>query len=549
MRNFPILFVFILLAGGCSDKGVRDVWTYIQDRPDSALCVLNGMDASRFRGRTLAEFQLLKAMALDKNYINVTSDSLSRGAYAYFHRHGPREKEMLSLYYMGMSQYYAGGYAKAIVSLEDASLLARRCGNPRYEALSQIHLSHLFYAGRNYEDAIQYALNSIACFSCLPDSSYHIPLAKMHLAECYLTQHRFQDINDLLGPMITSHTKDTALLRDALPFFAWNTFLLDESRASEAVSLFEEAVGQYGAQLNPYQYHHYAVVLLGAGDTKKASAIQAALAQYPEYAELGEDLRCRLLKRSGNYAEALAVRESLVRQQNELALQTMSQALVRVQRDYQAQAREEAVHEADTARERLILVIIVFVLILLLAGVILRHRHRAWVLVREQLLADIEDAGKIIRNSEDRNKVLESELEAARMRYISAYKKQFQKLSSLVEYYHETSGRKDGRDLVYKQVMELSSTVGRDRQRMKALERSVNQALDNALNYYKEDYPGQDQKQYDFVCYLMAGLPGSLIQMLTGIPRNTIYSKKRRLLEDIRVSDKPHRDLLLAAIQ
>ena len=47
----------------------------------------------------------------------------------------------------------------------------------------------------------------------------------------------------------------------------------------------------------------------------------------------------------------------------------------------------------------------------------------------------------------------------------------------------------------------------------------------------------------------MAGLPASLIEMLTGIPRNTIYSKKKRLLEEIASGDKPHRILLMAAIK
>ena len=68
------------------------VWDYIQQRPDSALTVLNAMDASAFRGRTLAEYRLLKAMSLDKNYVDVASDSLALPALRYFRRHGPREK-------------------------------------------------------------------------------------------------------------------------------------------------------------------------------------------------------------------------------------------------------------------------------------------------------------------------------------------------------------------------------------------------------------------------------------------------------------------------
>ncbi len=549
MRKTLSLVLLVLVLSSCRSQAVRDVWHYIQDRPDSALCVLNSMEEARLHGRSLAEYRLLKAMAMDKNYIDVASDSLARPSYKFFHRHGPLEMEMLSLYYLGMSQYYAKDSQKAIVSLDEASALAADCGNLRYEAYSQIYLSHLFYADRNYEDAIKTARHSIDCFSFLPDSTYHIQMAKVQLAECLLAQRRYQEAQDLLSPILSQHPNDTAFQRKALPLYAWVSYLSDNDRAPEALELLKRAVSIYGAQLNPYQYHHYGQLLLSVGDIAGASVVQKALEQYPEYEELGKSLHYKLLKEAGNYPEALAEYESLLDRQNDLALQTMSQALVRVQRDYQAMARDTAVQEARDAKDKMLLLLIVLVLILLLGGVVIYHRQKALEEAKEQMMASAEEARQIIQNATNRNKELEGELETARLRYISAYKKQFQKIASLVEYYRETSGRKDGRDLVYKQVMELSSAVGMDRQSMRALERSVNVALDNALQFYKEDYPGKDQAHYDLVCYLMAGLPASLIEMLTGIPRNTIYSKKKRLLEEIASGDKPHRILLMAAIK
>ena len=72
MKRVVILSIVALaLFSACqARKGVSQVWDYVNDRPDSALAVLNGMDASAFHGRTLADYRLLKAMALDKSYIN-----------------------------------------------------------------------------------------------------------------------------------------------------------------------------------------------------------------------------------------------------------------------------------------------------------------------------------------------------------------------------------------------------------------------------------------------------------------------------------------------
>ena len=103
--------VAVALFSACqARKEVSQIWDYVNERPDSALAVLNGMDASAFHGRTLAEYRLLKAMALDKNYVNVASDSLAMPAYQFFRRYGPKEKEMLSLYYLAISHYYADNY-------------------------------------------------------------------------------------------------------------------------------------------------------------------------------------------------------------------------------------------------------------------------------------------------------------------------------------------------------------------------------------------------------------------------------------------------------
>ncbi|MBO5581584.1 MAG: hypothetical protein J5948_03625, partial [Bacteroidales bacterium] len=102
------------------------------------------MDASSFHGRTLAEYRLLKAMALDKNYVNVASDSLALPAYQYFRKHGPKEKEMMSLYYLGVVRYNARDFSEAILLLEEVTDLADRQGNLLYVALSHNLKSYAF---------------------------------------------------------------------------------------------------------------------------------------------------------------------------------------------------------------------------------------------------------------------------------------------------------------------------------------------------------------------------------------------------------------------
>ena len=79
------------------------------DRPDSALNVLESINKDDIvTARNKAHHALLYAMALDKNYIDVTEDSLAKVATEYYKKQGSRKNYARALYYLGKSYYYNG---------------------------------------------------------------------------------------------------------------------------------------------------------------------------------------------------------------------------------------------------------------------------------------------------------------------------------------------------------------------------------------------------------------------------------------------------------
>ena len=104
MKHSLILLTAILLVlSGCRTKSnVEDVWGYIQERPDSALHVLEGIDTLQLHSASLrAQYSLLYTMALDKNYIDTSDFRLILPALAYYENHGNANGKMLSDYYAG----------------------------------------------------------------------------------------------------------------------------------------------------------------------------------------------------------------------------------------------------------------------------------------------------------------------------------------------------------------------------------------------------------------------------------------------------------------
>ena len=120
MKNLFTLVSFLPLLISCIRGGealakLDDVFSYIESRPDSALTVLEGMNKEDLTSkRSKAKHALLYSMALDKNYIDLQSDSVIAPAVAYYQNHGSADERLLTFYYRGRIAMNAGKYEDAI---------------------------------------------------------------------------------------------------------------------------------------------------------------------------------------------------------------------------------------------------------------------------------------------------------------------------------------------------------------------------------------------------------------------------------------------------
>jgi hypothetical protein len=112
MSNTCRLFFFLIAVLGlhsCVENFkqeraiIRQAESLMQDQPDSALHLLQGIDRHTLRGETLARYALIYSISQDKSGLDVSNDSLLRIAYEYYSQH-PKD----SLY--ARSQYYMGKY-------------------------------------------------------------------------------------------------------------------------------------------------------------------------------------------------------------------------------------------------------------------------------------------------------------------------------------------------------------------------------------------------------------------------------------------------------
>ena len=104
-----------------------DVQTYMDAQPDSALSLLQNIDRSSLETKGLeAKYSLLLSQALDKNYIDLQSDSIIDPAVRYYENHGSADEKLKTLYYRGRIAMNAQKYEEAISYFTKAAGYADR---------------------------------------------------------------------------------------------------------------------------------------------------------------------------------------------------------------------------------------------------------------------------------------------------------------------------------------------------------------------------------------------------------------------------------------
>lgn len=519
-----------------------DIDSFIQEHPDSALRELRSMSIEDFsRERDRADYALLLSMALDKNYIDVASDSLIRVACNYYLPRKEKSRAMLCLYYRGTTQFYAHDYPAAIVSFTRALDLAKETGSLRYQGLASMAMSHLYSETYNNTEALSYALAGVNCFAAIPDRK-QLNNAKVHLANTYHNLHQLSEAEQIFKELVLTNANDSSLMRRVLPYYAACVLHSGDDRASEAVTLFEIANSEYHVPFSSKSLGDYSLALFLSGDLENANLLQKMLESSGKAKERVSYLKYRRAVSDQNYKEALAYQKESIDQMDSVFVKTLEQSVVKSQRDYFEQEWEVMrIREANRRLQVTLWVTCFFVLLLFAGGGV-------WLWARrkeqqtQQLNTSLQETRKLMQETDDM-------LQKARNEYVSAFKQQIAPIAQLSETYYRTSGKGEGRDLVYREVMELSRLIGTDRLNYQSLERKVNRKLENAMALYREEYPGGEEQEYRLVCYLMAGFPASTINLLTGLSPSAVYTRKSRLLETIRASGAPHASLFEWALQ
>ena len=120
MKRYIIILIVLLSLASCTKHSehwetLAQVESYIEERPDSALVVLQGIETDELVGdEEQAKHALLLSMALDKNVIDKTDFEVLQPAIDYYDDNGSATDKLRTYYYQGRIYQNAGNDALAM---------------------------------------------------------------------------------------------------------------------------------------------------------------------------------------------------------------------------------------------------------------------------------------------------------------------------------------------------------------------------------------------------------------------------------------------------
>lgn len=154
--------------------------------PDSALFILQQIDTLHLCSREeKALYSLLYSQALDKNYIDIASDSIIRNAVKYYAINKDFPRMAQAFYYSGIVNYNAGLIGKAVKEFIKAKEAYQECSTNYYTG-GQINntLGMLYFKQKLYKEAIELYKESARCFEAMHDKEKQAN-ALSYIAKCH----------------------------------------------------------------------------------------------------------------------------------------------------------------------------------------------------------------------------------------------------------------------------------------------------------------------------------------------------------------------------
>ena len=538
-----ILPVIILTSCTAIDvrRTLNDVETFIAERPDSALYVLESIDTTSLTTEGLrAHHALLHAMALDKNYIDVTDDSLALTAVNYFQKRGPKKNYARSLYYLALSYYYNEQYDKSIIELSKAETLAEKYDS-LYLGFSKVLQADIHSINHDEQAELEALIQALNVYYQL-NEEYYINVAKNRLAASYINNEKYDEARMLLDELIESHELNKRMKIKAIGDYAFLMATRPDANYSIASECYEKVASEEGGKyMSAQDYWVWAYALSEIGDFDRSRKIVDAMKQI-DSSGTAYHFMYMIAKNEGDTEKALDYLEQFCDRNNDEVVQILKQSISDIQKDFYQSQYEIADFKAANRLLVMICIITAAILLIAISAILLIRYRRKKEQEKEQYIRYAEEVNRQLRDFKLNTYSL------SQKKYISIYKSKYETLGTLFDQYIQSGGRIDSERIVYKKVVSLIDELRGEIENSEDFEAMLDADLDGIMTKLHTELPDLKKKDFSLFGYLVLGFDATIISHFMDCTVNTIYIRKSRLKKAIEESDADHKQLFMEVI-
>ena len=540
MKKDPFLPILIsLLIVSCQseiDRTMNQAESLLQQSPDSALTLLENLPRKEIKTKgRLARFALLKSAALDKNYIDVTSDSLSSVAIGFYYGRNNKD-EMLAWYYHALVQRNALSYTSSIVSLEKAERIAKTLGDYYQLGLIFRNKAKLFNLTNNNPSAIENRKQAIQYFKCADKPTYQA-FSELDLAIDYLNNNDYDKADSLLTYIRTTYSQP--ILHNYCNIHQASILVELDTMPEKAISLFKKTSIKHYSILD-YGYLAKAYNSIYQRDSSDSWFAKGyAICKNEADTAALDDLKSQVEAARGNYNTAYRLESHAAFVQDSLTRVLLQQSLSAAQRDYyksETNLREEKIR---TIQQRVSFgAIVSFLLTMILAMMAISWSHKKDQQLKEEMARLAVTRLELERVNKEKAHLVGS-----------LFSEKINRLDQLCEHYFRIDDDKQ-KEIVFKQVKELSATIRRDESLFISLEKDLDRYCNGIMTKLREQVPRIKGENLKIISLFFAGFSYESIQLI--LRKNSAQSlrtARSRFRKEIMEVDAPEAEFFIKMLE
>lgn len=548
IRLWLIVFLGCLLSACSESRWQAEALNAVADRmqqyPDSALIQIKTINRESLRGRyNKARYALLYSQALDKNYIDVDSDSLISDALQYYRRRGPKTEQAYAFYYSGRIYENRNNIDSAIVQYSHTEELLQDSDNNHLLGLTANALARLYQqqnfielSKEKYIDAAQVFIQGGSKANAL--HSYIGAISMSAILEDYDAVDSYYHVaHDLAAELC-----DTTQLLNLTKIKAAS--IIDKSGDyEECIEVLNSAVANYNHGVVPREYYSIlsnCYLRLNRPDIAflyaypQLDAASSSRAQLEAHYILSQiyDAKQEHSKAYEHSLRALALSDSLYFAEKE----TVLPELYAKYRNEQLALHNSYINRINRYQFYIGGILLLTVLAICLWLINRRQNH---ILRQEKEIAEYRDV--IFRLRDEYENMRQSKQNDANAN-IETINRRIAFLKQILE---TTAQFGHNKEAFYARIEQLLSKNGTNNRNSNGVSEilQIFQDITNARNagfidILKNRYPELSNQEIGLYCMISMGLSKSAICMVMNISAKSLYNYRNILRQKIRITNE-----------